>query len=361
MSDEAIELLVNGKKYGGWKTARVTRSIEALCGSFSLSVSERWSGQNQSWPINEDDECTVSIDGSPVITGYVGKVSPSFDASGHGITIEGRDKACDVVDCSAQLGAWQFSNVDLLSLAQKICRPYGVTVSLQSGLVSSGLSIPKKYSIDPGDTAATALENLCKVAGLLRHSDGLGGIVLTRSGVEPVATVLTEGQNILSGSATFDATGRFRTYEVAGSHKGRDDLSGETAAGVKGTATDLGARAGRVRIIRPDNNTTAALAKARAEWEAANGAAQGQSAAIVVKGWTESPFGPWPINRLVRVKSPTLRINGQMLIAGVTLTRDIDSGTLTTLDLRDPRAFTPDPTIAKPGGNNYWREIERGV
>lgn len=360
---ERIELKIGSKLYRGWKTVRIQRSLEQLCGAFSLSVSERWSGQDKPWPINEDDPCAVTIEDSPIITGYVHRVKTSLNLDDHSISVEGRDKACDVVDCSAQLGKWQFSQVNALELAKKICAPYGVNVAMQSNLIAQTITVPKKYSIDPGDTAATALENLLKVAGLLAISDGLGGIVLTRASSERVATTLVEGLNLLPGSsATFDSSGRFRNYEVTGSHKGRDDLSGESAAGVKGTATDLNARAGRTLVIRPDTSVTPDLANKRAQWEATVRAGRAASVTANVAGWTESPFGVWPLNKLVRVKSPGLRVDGDMLIVGVTFTRDISSGTLTQLDLRDPRAFTPDPTIAKHGGgNNYWREIERGV
>ena len=69
MSD--LRLVVNGKKYGGWKSVRVTRSIESIAGSFELDVSDRWAGQGEIWPIYEEDACRVEIDGTTVIDGYV--------------------------------------------------------------------------------------------------------------------------------------------------------------------------------------------------------------------------------------------------------------------------------------------------
>jgi prophage tail gpP-like protein len=364
MADPVVELTVGGKRYGGWESVKISRSIEALAGSFSLSISEKWAGQDQPWPIGEGDECVISIAGVSVITGFIDRRSPTLEADTRSLTVEGRDRSGDVVDCSAQLGAWQFKNVNVLNLASKICEPYGVRVSLQPGLVAESVTLPKKHSIDPGDTAAAALENLCRIAGLLAIPDGFGGLVLSRTGTDRLATNLVEGRNILRGSATFDAAGRFRTYEVMGSHKGRNDLSGKQAAGVKGTATDLNARDGRTLIIRPEHNVTGSLAKSRAEWEAATRSARGDSVRVTVQGWVESVFDPvWPINHLVEIRSPSLGVNGDMLIAGVTLTQDLSGGTLTELDLRNPKAFTPDPTIAKAGGggNRYWKEIVRGV
>lgn len=364
MTDK-VALRIGGKDYGGWKTVKVTCSIEALAGSFSLSVTDRWSSHSQPWPIRRGDECTVLINDVPMLTGFVDVVAPKLGSGERSISVEGRDRACDVVDSSAQLGAWSFTNVSVLALAQKICAPYKVSVSLQAGLNPAKLTIPKKYSIDPGDTAARALQNVCKVAGLLAVSDGNGNIVLTRAGRERLATTIVEGRNLKSGSARYDATSLFHRYEVMGSHKGRDDLSGEAAAGVKGSAVDENVRSSRVTIIRPDANMTTALAKQRAEWEATVRSAQANSVKVSVPGWQESQFEPvWPRNKLVRVKSPTLQVDGFMLITGTTFTMDVDGGAMTSLDLRPPMSFLPDPTIVKVGGgggNNYWKEIEHGV
>jgi hypothetical protein len=87
-----IKLKVNGREYAGWKTARVTRSIESVAGSFELGISERWSQDADPWPILEEDECSLSIGSEVLITGYVDERSPSFDATQHGLSITGRDK-----------------------------------------------------------------------------------------------------------------------------------------------------------------------------------------------------------------------------------------------------------------------------
>lgn len=352
-----IGLRVDGREYRGWKTARVTRGIEQLAGTFDLSVSERWGGQDQPWPIGEGSECAVTIDGATVITGYVDTRRPTLSG---GVSISGRDRAGDLVDCSALLDAWSFSGVGVLDLARKICAPFGVPVSVQKGLNLGAVTLPKKYAIDPGDTAANALENLCRVAGVLATSDGAGGVVLTRAGTERVNTEIRQGVNLKDGSATYSAAGRFREYRVMGSHKGRNDLTGRTAAGVRGSASDLNARPGRVLVIRPEGNVTAAQARERAEWEATVRAARADAVTLVVAGWKHTA-GLWAPNQLVRVVSPRLGINGDLLISRVTLALD-PGGSSTELEVRSPDAFTPDPTIARAGGvNNYWKEIVRGV
>ncbi len=361
----AVGLRVNGKEYRGWKTAQITRGIESISGSFELSVSERWATQAEPWPIRQEDECTLVIGSKKVITGWVDRRSPSYNASSHALSVSGRDASAALVDCSAnpELGAWEFKGVSVLTFCKRICQPFGISVSLQSGLTDEALpKPPKKLSIDPGDTAVNAIESACRLAALLPVSDGLGGLVLTRAGAATRATTeLVEGQNILSASAEFNAAERFHTYKVLGQHKGNNAFNGVSASSVKGTAVDLNVlRSTRVLIIRPEGNTTVEHAKKRAEWEATHRAARAMAVTVTVQGWTQGDGVLWPINSLVRVRSPKLGVDGDMLITEVTYSASADAGTTTALSLKRPDSFQPEPVIAA-GSDGTWVEIRRGV
>ncbi len=144
----AIALLVNGHKYTGWKTARVTRGIESVAGSFDLSVSDR------DWAIEAEDECTVMIGDVGLINGWVDEPNPHYSAGDSGLNVAGRDATGALVDCSAILESWEFKGVSVLAFAKKVCEPFGIAVSLQSGLTLP--ASPKKISVDPGDTAFSA-------------------------------------------------------------------------------------------------------------------------------------------------------------------------------------------------------------
>ncbi len=358
MADPALALRVNGKEFGGWKSVRVTRGIESVAGSFELSVSERWANQDQPWEIAEEDECTVVIGGVPVITGYVDKRAPAYTKADHSLTIAGRDRTGDLVDCSALLSHWEFKNTPVLTLAKRIAEPYGIAVSLQSGLVLP--ATPAKLSIDPGDSAFEAIERACKSSGLLPVSDGAGGLVLTRAGSKSAVTKLVQGQNILNASAEFTASGRFRTYRVLGQHRGNDEFFGSAAGQVKATATDLNVRrSARTLLIRPEGNVTIEHAKRRAEWEASVRRARAASFSVTVQGWTQGDGTLWPVNALVWVLSPWLKVDAQLLITEVVYSKD-EGGTFTTLTLKHRNSFKPEPTIAAEP-NGYWPEIVRGV
>lgn len=363
------ELLVGGVKYEGWKSVRVTRSIESLCGSFELGLTEKWNEAGEVWPIGEGDECSVSLDGETVITGFVDTRDLELSAGDHAIRVSGRDRSGDLVDCSVLLDQWEFTKVDVLALAKKICAPYNVGVSLQPGLTLATTTIPKKHAINPGESAANAIDSLCKVAGLLAVSDGRGNVVLTRAGTKVCKTALVEGVNILGASSKFTHSGRFRTYLVLGSHRGTEtmhvgesDWEGRPVSLVKGVAEDREVRRfGRNLVIRPEHSITQAQAKARAQWEATTRAAKSSAVTVKVQGWKDGSR-LWPVNEQVQIKAPSVGINGQMLITQVEFSEDRATGTTATLTLRRPASFLPDPTLTPGGlGSNYWKEIERGV
>jgi prophage tail gpP-like protein len=62
----------------------------------------------------------------------------------------------------------------------------------------------------------------------------------------------------------------------------------------------------------------------------------------------------WPINALVRVRSPKkLHVDGDMLISQVTFEAG-DGGRVTTLTLRRPDAFKPEPQVSS---DVLWKEL----
>ncbi len=339
-----VTLHVNGRAFGGWKSARVTRGIEAISGSFELDVSDRWGGQREPWPILEEDECALALDGVPVITGFVDRRSLSYGASEHSLSVTGRDRTGALVDCSAELKQWEFRNVPLLTLAKRLAEPFGVAVSLQPGLKLSA-SIAK-ISVDPGDTAHDAIERACRMVGLLPMADGVGGLVLARAGATRATTALIEGENIKTAAADYDGSGRFRRYVASGQHAGSDNLSGAAAARVRAEAQDVNVRrVSRVLVIRPEGNATQAYARQRAEWEATVRAARAASVRVTVQGWQQGDGSLWPINALVPVSSPRLGLKGDMLITQATYSLDENGGTTTTLQLKRPDAFLPEPAV----------------
>lgn len=349
-----VSLNVNGKAYSGWERIRITRGIETISGSFDLSVSDRWNGRTQPWPIVEEDRCTVKIGNTIVITGYVDRRSLSYSAEAHTLSVSGRDKTGELVDCSAVLDKWEYIGLDVVGMIAKIAGQFGIAVSLQPGVT---FRKPPLLTIDPGESAFDVIDRICRLAGLLPVSNGKGGLILTRAGTSIAPTQLIEGQNIKAGSADYDASGRYGTYKAIAQMKGSDESYGNSAAFILATAQDAGVRrTERVLIIRPEGGMTTTYAQQRAQWEATVRAARGASISITVQGWTQPDGTLWPINALVPVNAPMLGIKGTLLISQAVYSLD-ESGTLTELTLRRPDAFKPEPMVPIEA----WKELGAGV
>lgn len=352
-----VELVVGGLRYAGWKSVRVTRSIESLAGSFALEVSDRW-GADELWPIAEEDHCRVQIGGTTVIDGYIGKRSLSASENARTLSYTGRDRAAALVDCSVLLPKWTYYNVDVADFAATCAEPFGVRVSVQPGLALKRMS---KLVIAPGDTAYEAIKRAVADQGVLLVSDGAGGITITRSSATRAAS-LVEGQNIRSASVEYDGDQRYRRYVVATQAPATDAAAGD-ATRVRGEAIDEGVRrTDRVLLIRPDKGGDAASARARADWEARIRAARAETVTIVVQGWTQPDGTLWPLNAVTRVKARRLiGVDGDMLISQVEPSIGAQ-GQVTQLRLVRPDAFTPEPikaTVKSSGG--LWKELEKGA
>ncbi|HET9063679.1 MAG TPA: hypothetical protein VFO62_10360 [Candidatus Binatia bacterium] len=354
-----VNLVVGGRRYGGWKSVRVTRSIESLAGSFALDVSDRWGYQDEPWPIAEEDPCRVDIDGTTVIDGYVDKRSQSASASARTLSYTGRDKAAALVDNSAILDRWTFYNVNAADFAAAIAKPFGIRVSVQPGLT---LAKVPKLILSPGDSAYEVIKRAAGDDGTLIVSDGSGGLVFTRSGTARAASLI-EGQNILTASVDYDGSDRYHRYVVVTQIAGTDDASGE-ATRIRAEALDLGVRrTDRVLLIRPDKGYSVADARKRADWEARIRAARAETVTISVLGWTQPSGAIWPLNALTRVQAPRLiGVDGDMLISQVEHSIG-DAGQVTQLRLVRPDAFTPEPkaTVKPATGAGGWKELQRGA
>lgn len=352
-------LLVGGRRYSGWKSVRVTRSIESLAGSFELEVSDRWGEQDEPWPIVEEDACRVEIDGAVVIDGYIDRRSLQLSGTSRSLSYAGRDRAAALVDSSAILDKWTFRNATVLDVARKVAEPFGVRVSLQAGV-----TLPKpqrKLVVNPGDSPYEAIRRAAAASGILAVSDGAGGILLARSGTARAQTPLLEGQNVLAASVDYDASERFSRYVVATQVAGTDQAAGP-ATRIRAEATDQAIRrTNRVLLVQPEAGVTTDYARQRADWEARIRAARAETVTVVVQGWRQARAGLWPLNALVMVRVPGIGVDGIMLTSEVEHSIS-EGGEVTQLRLVRPDAFTPEPeAIVKVSSGGAWKELRAGA
>ncbi|VVP57028.1 phage baseplate assembly protein [Pseudomonas fluorescens] len=373
MADD-LELLVNGQIYAGWTTIGVTRAIDAASGAFTVDLTERWEGQEgaaaqlEPWPILPGDKCEVRLGGVPMITGYVDIFRPAFDATSHTINVQGRDKTSDLIDCSAVHTPDQWSNIDLLQFATILATPFGVSVAMDAGVTPGDKFALLK--LQQGETAFEAIARYARQRKLLCMPDGTGNLLLTRTGNVRAAVGLVQGSNMKGADGTIDHSQRFSEYIVKGQAPYSADSDGAKEAHLKGGATDQAITRYRPMLIVAEAGSTAASVQERATWEANSRLGKSAVASITVMGWRQNGFSGalWLPNQLVSIRSPWLRLDGEMLIRQVTYTRDLQGGTEAVLEIISPQAFDPEPPDAdksqdkmkkgkgKNKGRNIWAD-----
>lgn len=393
-------LLVSGEHYAGWQALRVTRGLERATSDFTLEVSERWSLEEDIWQITPGESCEIQLGGETVLTGWVDKYSPSYDAGSHSISLTGRSKTCDLVDCSVTVDGGQFVGMTVGQIARILAQPFGIEV-----VVNNQTPPEPEVQVQQGETCFALIERLSRVHELLVTDDALGRLVLTRAGSGRATTNLVHGENILSASADLDHSKRFSDYIVKAQRPGNRTKDGgtidqdwggggdggwqpslrervrqlqhianvseryrermrlmaelgplmaktsgktapKTLTQIVGRAHDAGVGRYRPHVIMAEKQADDASAAQRADWEMRRRVGQALKVTVTVNGWRQEDGKLWATNDLVWGEAPWLALSHELIIGETSFTYD-SGGEITELGLTLPDAFLPDPSKRK--------------
>ena len=338
---DELELLTGGRSYGGWTSVRVGRSVEQLAGEFSVSVSERWPGQDSVRAITPGDKFELKLGGQRVMTGWVDTVELGLDQRSHTVEVTGRDVTADLVDCSAvsKTGQWQGQKIE--AIARDLARPFGLQVRAD---VNTGVALTS-FALQEGETVFEAIERAARIRALLLITDGDGTLVITRAGVKRVSTTLRTGVNILDCRARLDLRDRFAEYTAKGQAPGSDYFNAAAVSQIRAVARDLDVKRYRPLVLTNDAPDLAATLRQRVQWEANVRAARSTEVEVTVQGWRHAS-GLWETNTIVPLVAPPLRIDADLLISSVQYVLD-DRGTVTVLHLTRADAYRLLPAVAQ--------------
>lgn len=346
---DQVFIVINGVEYGGWKSIDISRNLDQAAGNFKLSVSERYPERDQPIGIRPGDQCQILINKDVVITGYVDSLNVSYDSGAHTVSVAGRSKTQDLIDCAA-LPPWSpIVQKTVVQVANILAEPYGVDIVDAVGQTVDPI---QKVKINPSETVFQVLTKLANQSGVLLTDDVKGRLLITRAGVDRASTRLELGMNILSGSGDFQHQNRFQEYRVIGQGSMPDENT--IAAEVR----DEGVRRTRVHIVRGEGDLDAKKAEDRARWEAATRSGQSSQLTYTVQGWRQENGALWAVNQLIAVKDKYLTVNGLFLISGVAFSLS-DRGSLTTLEVVPPSAFEIRPPTIDSATKDIgaWAEL----
>ncbi len=358
---EQVVLKAGGSIYGGWTKISVTRSIEAMSGTFDLELTWRWQDSPSKYkafmqPIKEGEPCVVEIGDERVITGYVDDWVPSYDEDQVIISVSGRDKTADLVDCSIDMPSGQFNNQTLTQIATTVCKPFGIKVLVNTDVGEAF----QRVQIEQGETPHELLSRLARQRGVLLTSDTFGNLVITRRSNESAGVSLILGENIKAARGRFSYRQRFSKFKVKASGPAfGNDWDGVPLSSVGGISAEvIDSDVGRYRpmVIVNEEISTAEGAAKRGQWERQRSIAKAYTAEYTVTGWRIPQTSKlWNFNTLVPVVDEITGIDEELLISSVMFSED-DSGRLAIISVSKPESYDIPAQVVKQTklGGGQW-------
>jgi prophage tail gpP-like protein len=326
-----VILKVDGMKYAGWKSIDIRRSLDHAADTFSLSLTDRWSGTEQRRPIRMGSPCVVWIDDQKLITGHVDDVNLRYNATERTISVEGRSKVADMIDCSLPLfnNAAQFNGLNFPDLAKKLAKEFNIDVIDEVGKFK-----PKRNRvIDPGSRVFEFLEEWSRVEAVFMTSNIDGDLIISRASNKKVNTALELGKNIKEAEGRFSMKERFSLYH----YMGQPNWSGNAPSKIDGRAEDLQLRYRPTVVVNDDAENLGDI-KRRAEWQRNISYGRSQQATYTVLGWHHAD-GLWEPNRLVRIVDEWMGLDGVWWLISAVRFRLDENGQKTELTVMPKEAF----------------------
>jgi len=338
MADDIV-LSIGGVDYGGWKEASVSVAIDTICGSFDFTLAEKEPGKDRPFAFEAGAACTVKVGGETLIDGWIDAINPEIDPEGHKISITGRDRAGDLVDCSAIHNPGSWINIALETIAGELTKPFGITVTARADTAPR----IKRFALQQGETVFEAIERLCRYRALLPISTADGNVELIAIDPSlPAIARIEQGVNIKAASAEHNVAERFSQYIVKGQASGDDDANGRAVSGVKAEASDPAVKRYRPLLVIGEEQSTIGGLDKRAKWEASVRAGKAQTASVTIPGWRAPDDQLWTRGTMIDLAAPWLLMSGKLLIVEVTLSISGESKA-TELRLARPEAYSQLP------------------
>lgn len=348
MSDFRLE--VDGVPFSNFLSFSVSRSIETFAGTFSFTASD---ADRKLFPIKLGSKVRATINGKPVLTGWVEAISPSVDAGSHSVDIQGRDVTGDIIDSTLNAGSVELvPPVTLADIINKVQSVVGTRLKVVNNVQGLSAYTPEEIvSCKAGDGAFAFLEKFARTRQVLLNTDGAGNITISRNSKERLEFSLVNrkdgiGNNVLSSSAKYDNSQRFNRYLVVsqsnlvGSNEYGIPNLDDLIATISAPVIDSEIRSSRVLYLISEKNASSGQAKDRAIWECNVRKARSRTYSAKVDGVTvPGTTDPFPVNRLVQVYDEDAGISATMLIKSVSFSVS-PSGEETSLELINKDSYT---------------------
>lgn len=341
--DNTVTLLINGKTHGQWTNYDIVSDLLTPADDFSVTLGRPVDAKPDA--VRAGDKVEVRVGGDTVLSGRIDRVQTVTEKGGKTLTIQGRDDAGVLLDCSAPL--FNAQDMDLNQIIEKIVKPLGLA---KIRIDAAKTDKTHKVQIEPGSRAWDALLEYAEANGLWPWLEPDGTLVIGGPDytAAPVAELVlrTNGQNnnIKRLEVNRDMAARYSEVTVlAQSHSGKNNI--------KATAKDESVKLHRPLIVTEPDIDSQAQAQRKAKKRLADSRLEGLTITATVQGHRTDDGTLWQPGQRINVLSEPDGINAVYFLMARTFTGGRGQPTETVLTLKEDGAWVldADPPKKKQG------------
>lgn len=341
-NDVTVE--VDGKAHNSWKSYDIDSDflIPADAFKFDLGVPSN----STVLPDFSGAEVKVRINGELVMTGIVDTTQHTISKTNRTYSLNGRDRASILVDCSAPIT--NVKGLTVLDAVKKIVEPLGIK---KVALRAENNPILDKVDIDVGETAWNAAMRCANSAGLHLWFEPNGELIVGGAdySTPPVATLccMKDGKrnNFEQADLTFDVSNRFSEVTFLAQSHGKQGQDNKND--LKWVYHDPEMTTYKPKtVVVSDVDNLEALQKWAKKY-IADSVLEGFTLTIVVPDHKMQDGTLWQPGQRVHVICEEYEIDAIFFLMGRRFTLSRNGGTQTELRFKQDGIWTPDAYSAK--------------
>ncbi|OFQ20883.1 phage tail protein [Haemophilus sp. HMSC073C03] len=341
-NDVTVE--VNGKAHNSWKSYDIDSDflIPADAFKFDLGVPSN----STVLPDFSGAEVKVRINGELVMTGIVDTTQHTISKTNRTYSINGRDRASILVDCSAPIT--NVKGLTVLDAVKKIVEPLGIK---KVALRAENNPTLDKVDIDVGETAWNAAMRCANSAGLHLWFEPNGELIVGGAdySTPPVATLccMKDGKrnNFEQADLTFDVSNRFSEVTFLAQSHGKQGQDNKND--LKWVYNDPEMTTYKPKtVVVSDVDNLEALQKWAKKY-IADSVLEGFTLTIVVPDHKMQDGTLWQPGQRVHVICEEYEIDAIFFLMGRRFMLSRNGGTQTELRFKQDGIWTPDAYNAK--------------
>ena len=341
-NDVTVE--VDGKAHNSWKSYDIDSDflIPADAFKFDLGVPSN----STVLPDFSGAEVKVRINGELVMTGIVDTTQHTISKTNRTYSLNGRDRASILVDCSAPIT--NVKGLTVLDAVKKIVEPLGIK---KVALRAENNPTLDKVDIDVGETAWNAAMRCANSAGLHLWFEPNGELIVGGAdySTPPVATLccMKDGKrnNFEQADLTFDVSNRFSEVTFLAQSHGKQGQDNKND--LKWVYNDPEMTTYKPKtVVVSDVDNLEALQKWAKKY-IADSVLEGFTLTIVVPDHKMQDGTLWQPGQRVHVICEEYEIDAIFFLMGRRFMLSRNGGTQTELRFKQDGIWTPDAYSAK--------------